>query len=158
VTEPLGITKDMSREEMISRLETLRATVPAVDLAFYAYRDVNRTGAEPFIKAAMERNPVAIAGAKPMSDDEVLAVVQAMSPESIYDETGRLAQPDEVWNFGRGDGVEKAVLLAGIIKARNPGAVIHIEVTSDQAVLSVDAKQIKFPSTKGLKTQRWAIC
>lgn len=157
VAEPLGITKELSREDVISRLEALRATMPVVDLAFYAYRDINRTGTEPFIKAAMERNPVAIAGAKMMSDDEVLAVVQAMPLESIYDETGRLAQPDEVWNFGRGDGVEKALLLANILKARKPGAVIHIEVTPDHAVLSVEAKQINFPSTKGLKTQQWAI-
>jgi hypothetical protein len=42
-----------------------------------------------------------------MTDDEVIAVVQAMPSESIYDEAGRLAQPDEVWNFGRGDGAEK---------------------------------------------------
>jgi len=157
VAEPLGITREMTREEVIGRLESLRATIPGVDLAFYAYRDVNRTGVEPFLKAAMERNPVAIAGAKPMTDDEVLAVVQAMPSESIYDESGRLSQPDEVWNYGRGDGVEKAILLAGIFKTRKPEAAIKVEVTSDHVLLVVDSRRIEFSSTKALKRQYWDL-
>jgi len=157
VAEPLGITREMTRMEVIERLESLRAAMPVVDLAFYAYRDINRTGQEPFLKAAMERNPVSIAGAKPMSDDEVLAVVRAMPPESIYDEDGRLAQPDEVWNFGRGDGVEKAVLLAAIFKTRKPGTTITIEVAPDRAVLIMDAQQMEWVSVKGLKSQRWSL-
>jgi hypothetical protein len=156
-TGTLDITRDMSRDAVIARLESLRATMPVVDLAFYAYRDINRTGPEPFLKAAMERNPVSLEGAKPMTDDEVMAVVQAMAPESIYDETGRLAQPDEVWNYGRGDGVERALLLAGIFKSRHPSAPITIEVTADQAMLQIGGLQIPFPTTKGLTGQRWAL-
>jgi hypothetical protein len=152
---PLGITKEMTREEVITRLESLRATLPAADLAFYAYRDLNRSEPGPFLKAAVERNPVSLAGSKPMTDDEVMAVVLAMPPESIYDEAGRLAQPDEVWNFGRGDGVEKAILLACIIKSRSPEAVITVEVTPDLAVLKMDSKKIEFTSVKGVKTQRF---
>jgi len=155
--EPLGVTREMTREEVIRRLESLRATIPAADLAFYAYRDINRTDSAPFLKAAMERNPVSIEGAKPMTDDEVLAVVQAMPGESIYDESGRLAQPDEVWNFGRGDGVEKAILLAGIYKARKPDATISVEMTPDCAVLIVDSRHTEFPSAKGMKSQRWEL-
>jgi hypothetical protein len=145
----------MTREEVITRLESLRATLPAADLAFYAYRDLNRSEPGPFLKAAVERNPVSLAGSKPMTDDEVMAVVLAMPPESIYDEAGRLAQPDEVWNFGRGDGVEKAILLACIIKSRSPEAVITVEVTPDLAVLKMDSKKIEFTSVKGVKTQRF---
>ncbi len=153
----LGITREMSREAVITRLESLRESMPVVDLAFYAYRDLNRTGSEAFLKAALERNPVSIEGAKPMSDDEVIAVVQAMPPESIYDEAGRLAQPDEVWNFGRGDGVERALLLGGIFKVRHPEVSITIEVAPDQAVLLIGALQLKFDSTKGLRAERWTL-
>ena len=155
--EPLGITKEMDREALIARLESLRATVPAVELAFHAYRDVNRTGAEPFLKAALERNPVSLAGAKPMADDEVLAVILAMPDESIYDEAGRLAQPDEVWNYGRGDGAEKAVLLANILKDRTPGISAKIEVGPGRAVLTMNERRYEFVSAKGLGEQVWEI-
>lgn len=155
--DPLGITREMSREDVVARLELLRTQRPVVDLAFYAYRDLNRTEPGPFLKAAMERNPVAIEGAGPMSDDEVHAVVQAMPGDSIYDEPGRLAQPDEVWNYGRGDGVEKAILLAAIFKARTPGAAIRIEVAPDRAVLGVGERRMEFSSTKGLKARHWDL-
>lgn len=154
---PLGISKEMTRQDIITRLESLRATVPAADLAFYAYRDLNRCEPGPFLKAALERNPVSLAGAAPMTDDEVIAVVQAMPSESIYDEAGRLAQPDEVWNFGRGDGAEKAILLACIFKARNPGAAITAAVAPDRVVLKVDSRTVEFPSSKALKSQHWSF-
>ncbi len=156
-TGQLGITKEMTREDVIKRLDSLRGTMPAADLAFYAYRDINRTGPTAFLKAALERNPVSLAGATPMSDDEVLAVIQAMPSDSIYDEAGRLAQPDEVWNFGRGDGAEKAVLLAGILRARKPEAAIRIEVAPNRAVVIMGANRIEFISTKGLMIQRWDV-
>ncbi|MEI6563376.1 MAG: hypothetical protein WCO42_03605 [bacterium] len=155
--EPLGIKKEMTRDEVIMRLESLRSTTPSVDLAFYVYRDLTRTGSAPFLKAALERNPVSIAGTAVMSDDEVLAVVQAMPSESIYDEVGRLAQPDEVWNYGRGDGVEKAILLAGIHKARHPDAAVKIEVASNRTVLTLGNKTIELASNKGLKHEVWDI-
>ena len=112
----------MERADVIARLESLRDTNELADLAFYAYRDLNRTEAEPFLKAALERCPVSIAGCAGLSDDAVVATVAALPDESIYDEPGRLAQPDEVWNYGRGDGVEKALLLANILRARHPEA------------------------------------
>jgi len=155
--EPLGLTRDMSREALIARLESLRSSTPVVDLAFHAYRDLNRTGSEPFLKAALDRNPVSLAGAKPMSDDEVLAVILAMPDESIYDEAGRLAQPDEVWNYGRGDGAEKAVLLANILKDRNPGMLARIEVRPDRVVLDMNGLRYEFVSGKGLREQVWNL-
>ncbi len=33
-----------------------------------------------------------------------------------------MAQPDEVWNFGRGDGAEKAFLMADAIIHNDPAA------------------------------------
>ena len=155
--EPLGLTKEMTRESVIARVDALRGTHPAADLAFYAYRDLGRTPVEPFLKAALERNPVSIGGATAMSDDEVLAVIRAMPDESIYDESGRLAQPDEVWNFGRGDGVEKAILAANLLRARSPGVAATLEVTSEQARLSIGAAHYDFPTSKGLKPQTWSL-
>ena len=45
---------------------------------------------------------------------EVYNILHDMPDESIY-EGKRLALPDEVWNFKRGDGIEKALLLADFI-------------------------------------------
>jgi hypothetical protein len=80
-----------------------------------------------------------------------------MPNESIYDGPGRLAQPDEVWNFQRGDGVEKAVLLANLLRARHPSANITVRVAPDRAICELDTRRFEFPSTKQLKTQDWPI-
>ena len=155
--EPLGLTKDMTREELIARVESLRGVNPTADLAFYAYRDLNRTEAGPFLKAALERSPVSIEGARSMTDDEMVSVVRAMPEGSIYDEAGRLAQPDEVWNYGRGDGAEKAILLATLLKARSPDGKGTIEVRPDAAVLTWNNHRHEFASTKRLTPKTWDL-
>ncbi len=155
--EPLAITREMTREAVIARLESLRASLPVADLAFYAYRDLSRTEPAPFLKAALERNPVSVAGTKLMTDDEVEAVIAAMPGDSIYDEPGRLAQPDEVWNYGRGDGVEKALLLATILKARSVGVPARIDVAPDKATLVMNDRRIEFISRKQLRLQTWEV-
>jgi len=157
---PLGIEHGMERTEIIERLEALRTTNELAGLAFYAYRDLNRTEAEPFVRAALQRCPVAPSATADLSDDEVAAAVEALTPESIYDEPGRLAQPDEVWNYQRGDGAEKALLLADILRARHPGWKLDIEVKPDSAVLKVSGQDVTerrytFASTKGLRPQSW---
>ncbi len=175
---PLDLTVDMDRGSIIARLDSLRSANELADLAFYAYRDLNRTEAGPFLKAALERSPVSIAGAAAMDDVSVVAMVEALVDDSIYDELGRLAQPDEVWNYGRGDGAEKALLLANILRARHPEAALTVEVSPDSAVLNLfrhaaergetpgradtgdtqgtptDAVY-RFPSRKGLRPQTW---
>ena len=40
--------------------------------------------------------------------------------DSIYEGETRLAQPDEVWNFRSGDGIERLILLANLFRARHP--------------------------------------
>ncbi|KKK71376.1 hypothetical protein LCGC14_2914530, partial [marine sediment metagenome] len=57
-TEPIEIRVDQSREQIIGYLQQLRRSNPTVDLAFYAYRDMVSCDWAPFIKAAVERNPV----------------------------------------------------------------------------------------------------
>ncbi len=152
---PLGLTTGMNREEIIARIEGLRDRNEVADLAFYAYRDLNRTDADPFIKAALERSPVAVAATRDMDDVAVIGRVNQLADESIYDDPGRLAQPDEVWNYGRGDGAERALLLATILAARHPDEVLRIEVTPNAATLHTGTQTFEFASRKGLRPQTW---
>lgn len=153
---PLGIEVGMGREEIVARLEALRALNSFADMAFYAYRDLNRTAPEPFVKAALERNPVSVAGCGAMDLAAVEARLAAMPDESIYDGPGRLAQPDEVWNYGRGDGAEKALLLGNILCARESDGALEIRVDQAEAVLTFGGTTRVFTSTKGLRKQTWS--
>lgn len=155
--EPLRLRAGMRRDDIEARLEAIRERNPVADLAFYAYRDLNRTDPWPFLLAALQRNPVCISGAREMSDAEVVAHVSEMPDESIYDGEGRLAQPDEVWNYGRGDGVEKAILLANVLHERRPEAPLELSVGPTGARLTADGDALEFPSRKGLKPQTWPL-
>ena len=105
----------------------------------------------------MERSPVSIAGSLDLDDDALVESVESLVDESIYDEPGRLAQPDEVWNFGRGDGAEKALLLANVLRARHPDARLTIEVTSDSVTLFAGDDVYRFASQKALRGQTWDL-
>jgi len=154
---PLALTTEMDREAVIARLEAIRPENTMADLAFYAYRDLERTEPEPFLRAALERNPVSIAGTAALTEEQVVERVTAMPDESIYDGPGRLAQPDEVWNYGRGDGAERAILLANILHARAPGRKIAVTVAPAVARLIVDGRETAFKSSKQLKQQLWPM-
>ena len=104
----------------------------------------------PFVKAALERNPVSIAATGGLDDEALIAQLLAMTNESIYSAT-RLAQPDEVWNFQRGDGVERAICLANIWKSRHPQAVVGLEVADSLVRLQLDGHVVDFSSAKGLR-------
>lgn len=154
---PLGIDLEMTREDIRDRLETIREGNDVADLAFHAYRDLSRTAPEPFLLAAVQRNPVSLDAAGKMDITTVADRIRRMPDESIYDEPARLAQPDEVWNYERGDGVEKAILLANILRGRTSGAGMTIEVSPSGAVLRVDGETHTFPSSKGLEAATWDI-
>ena len=68
--------------------------------------------------------------------EQLAAQVESFPNQSIY-EGKRLAQPDEVWNFRRGDGIEKALLLFDILKYRNPGLQGQLEIKGADVELSV---------------------
>lgn len=155
--EPLGIDLEMTREQIISRLEGIREQNEFASLAFYAYRDLNRTEAMPFLVAAVQRNPVSLEGSKTLDEVALFSVVDAFDNHSIYDDTGRLAQPDEVWNYRRGDGVEKALLLANILRQRMPAEAITLEVGPHTAVLRYRNEARRFESAKGLTPCEWRI-
>ncbi|MEI7945157.1 MAG: hypothetical protein WCJ02_00595 [bacterium] len=120
----IPLTTSMTREEVVARVESLRLHNMTADMAFYAWRDLSRTQIEPFMLAALERNPVCLSNSASMNEQELIAQVSTWSDESIYDGATRLAQPDEVWNFKHGDGLEKAILVASILNKRNGSALL----------------------------------
>lgn len=149
----IELTPDMTRDEIINYVESIREENPSADLAFYAARDMSRCDWAPYLKASFERNPVCIKGTKDLSDDSLIQVLKNMPAESIYD-NARLAQPDEVWNFQTGDGLEKAILLADVWRARHPDDTIKLTVQCDQVDLRLNEKTVTFESVKGLTLER----
>ncbi len=149
--EPIEIPPGQSREQIIDYLQQIRSSNTTADLAFYTYRDMKSCDWAPFIKAAVERNPVSIQMAESMSAQEVYAWLEKMENNSIYD-GNRLAQPDEVANYKTGDGLEKAFLLANIILAREPAGDIEIVVDGEHVVLRNQA-EYRFLSAKGFEKQ-----
>jgi len=147
--DAIALETKMDREAIIAHLEGLRPASPTADLAFYAYRDLARTDWDPFLKAAMERNPVCIEASRAWDDEEVLRHVRACAPESIYDGT-RMAQPDEVWNFARGDGWEKAICLAAIWKGRYPDGTSRITGDGRTVHWRHGGAEATFPTVKPL--------
>jgi len=145
----IELTHEMDRDEVISYVESMRENNPAADLAFYALRDLSKTDWAPFLKAALERNPVCIEATKTLSDDELFQCLEKMDSESIYDGP-RLAQPDEVWNFKTGDGLEKAFLLSNVWKNRHPEDKIELTVQPDRVELTLGGRKICFDSSKEL--------
>ena len=60
-----------------------------------------------------------------------------------------MAQPDEVWNFGRGDGLEKALCFMNIIRGRRPEANIQLKGDRRTICVSLDnAKEYTFQTEK----------
>ena len=142
----------LSRDEYRDYVYTQAASgADWADLAIYAYRDMRQVDWMPYLKAAVERNPVGATMCGGVSDGEVYMRLQAMPSVSIYEEEFRLAQPDEVWNYGRGDGLEKAVALLALLKRRHPGAVYRLTVGEEavvEAVSTPSAAPYRFPAQK----------
>ncbi len=149
--EPVELSVDQSREEIIAYLQSKRQGNPTVDLAFYAYRDMDTCDWRPFVKAAIERNPVSLEKASSSSIDEVRAWLEGLESASIYD-GNRLAQPDEVANYGRGDGLEKAFLLANVMRRREPGRTLQLVADHDKIVVR-GSGEFAFSSAKTLSAQ-----
>ena len=140
--EPLGLTSDMGYREISDRLKALRETNRAAALAPYAAHELGETESAPFVKAAMERCPVSKSA---LEGKDVVSLVAELPGESIYDGASRCASPDEVWNFGRGDGLEKCLLVANALSL----AEGEIVVDGGEAALMQAGREIcRFPSIK----------
>jgi hypothetical protein len=141
------IPPDSTREEILELLEAERGVNPVVDLAFQAYRDMQRAAWKPFLKAALERNPVSIQafeGAELAAAAEQLA---RMENVSMYDGT-RMAQPDEVWNFQRGDGLEKALCFMNIARQRYSQDELRLSGDERSVCVSVRGRDYRFKKTR----------
>jgi hypothetical protein len=138
-TSPLNLSASSSCEEIIAYLQPLRQPGSVIDLAFYAGRFMDSCDWKPFWVAAFERNPVSIGFFREMDLPAVFGLMQSWPNESIY-EGNRLALPDEVVNFSRGDGIEKAITLANVARSR------HLQVTFRQngQLLTIQAGTGKF--------------
>ncbi|OHB55306.1 MAG: hypothetical protein A2173_08700 [Planctomycetes bacterium RBG_13_44_8b] len=147
--EPIKISPDMSREDIIDYLRSIRDKNLTADLAFYAYRDMESCDWEPFVKSAIERSPVSIEMTKNKSIEQVYQWLKDMPNESIYDNR-RVSQPDEVANYGRGDGIEKAFTLANILHNRKPEREITIKITGGSVVIDAGGK-FEFESEKAFE-------
>ena len=150
-TEPINFMPDLTREQIIDYLHHIRGRNTTAELAFYAYRDMQTCDWEPFVKASIERNPVSVEMLQDKSIDEVYQWLSQIENTSIY-EGKRLAQPDEVANYLRGDGLEKAFLLANIIRQKDPQIEFQIQVDNSEVVLTAQ-RQFIFKSGKNLKKQ-----
>lgn len=150
---PIEIANGMSREDIIDYLLAERSRNPVADLALYAYRDMRFCDWAPYMKAALERNPVCIEGASEMSDEQAKQHIAQFNDSSIYD-GARIAQPDEVWNFAAGDGLEKAICLATVMRHRYPDAKIIVSCDGENAILKADGSVFaKLPSSKPLEVE-----
>ena len=147
--EPIEISFEQGREEIISYLQQVRRKNTTADLAFYVYRDMESCDWTPFVKAVLERNPVSLRMTESMTIQEAYSWLEKMDDHSIYDGK-RLAQPDEAANYGTGDGLEKAFLLANVIRKKEPDQDIQIVVSGDEVRIK-STKKYRFASAKGLR-------
>jgi hypothetical protein len=104
----------------------------------------------PFVKAAIERNPVCLVNLKDKKLNEVFHILKNLPDSSIYDGK-RLAMPDEVWNFRRGDGIEKAFLLANYVVNEDHSFPVTIEIDDKSVIISYRENNFHFKSEKKMK-------
>ena len=131
------------------RASNIEHPASVVDLAFYAGRYMDSCDWEPFLKAAFERNPVSVSFFKDSELRTAYSELMKWSNESIYD-GNRLALPDEVVNFKRGDGIEKAICLTNIILSRFKGKDMRLAIGDHKTVVSFDDQEFVFNSMKNL--------
>jgi hypothetical protein len=146
----LPLHTNQSREEIIELIIDKSQESETALLALYAYRQMDKIDWKPYIKAALERNPVSMEGLSGKSAEEAWQHILSFPNESIYDGP-RLAQPDEVWNFQRGDGVEKAFVLANYIHALNPETRMELTVDHTQVQVIAGTASYQFISDKNLE-------
>ncbi len=144
----LNLNDIKSAEDVMERMKELRKTNLTADLAFTAFRDLKNSHWKPFLKAALERNPVSIEHTATMSVKDTFNKLCTFENSSIYPGESRLAQPDEVWNFKRGDGLEKAICLINILKNRYPDDFPLLKAIGKKIFVIHKTGEFQFQSTK----------
>ena len=146
----LQISTEDSREKIQTKITRNSSESELSLLALYAFRQMDKVDWLPFIKAAIERNPVSFTDLKGKSPSEVYNILQELPDHSIYDNK-RLALPDEVWNFRRGDGIEKALLLADYLIYNDNHGSISIDIMNRKVCLNYNGKEFCFISHKSFE-------
>jgi hypothetical protein len=149
-TLQLNITTENTRREIIELILSQKEHSAMALLSLYVFRDMDKIDWLPFIKAAVERNPVCNTELNGKNSSEVYKILKEMPDESIYD-GNRLALPDEVWNFRRGDGLEKALLLADFLHKNDNSSTITIRVDAKKVLLSAHGVDFHFSSHKDFR-------
>jgi hypothetical protein len=150
--QALALPVGWSREQIRDYLASRRAEHPVADLAFFAARRFGAEGWPAFFKACLERNPVSIGYFTAKSIPEIHRELEAWPNESIYDEMG-LSTPDEVVNFFRGDGVEKALILANVLRSRTPALHLALAAAGPAVTLQAGEAVYTFSNTRGFSLQ-----
>ncbi|HZY25298.1 MAG TPA: hypothetical protein VFE71_05690 [Bacteroidales bacterium] len=150
LSDRLDITTDSSREAITDLIKSQRDNSETALLALYVYRQMDMIDWHPFVKASIERNPVSFTDLYEKNNYEVYSLLKELPIDSIYD-GNRLALPDEVWNFKRGDGIEKAFMLADFILHKDKSSSVSITIDGNQVLLSSGGHDFHFISKKNLK-------
>lgn len=143
----LEINVSDTRESIIKRINEMSGFSETAMLSLYVYRQMDRIDWMPFIKAAIERNPVCFKDLDGKTTGEVYKILLDLENESIYDGK-RLALPDEVWNFHRGDGIEKALLLADFIVHKEGDTRVSIKINDGDVIIENIGAKFRFSSKK----------
>jgi hypothetical protein len=151
-SEVLNINVNQTRQDIVELITTKSVDNEVALLSLYAFRQMDKIDWKPFVKAALERNPVSLEGLKGKTAGAVYKMISDMPNDSIYD-TQRLAQPDEVWNFGRGDGVEKALLFANYLHNEQKSHDLFMIIDKANVTLVSDQVKHVFHSSKNLEKQ-----
>ena len=152
----IHLSPTQTREEIIKYLSEIRNSklevpTPAsitVDMAFYAGRFMDVCDWKPFFKATFERNPVSLEFFVDKDLNEVYKELTTWPDESIY-EGNRLALPDEVVNYQRGDGIEKAIALIHVARSRH--MVYGVQQSPGQITIKVGKDHYCFHTGKDLR-------
>ncbi|MGI5914022.1 MAG: hypothetical protein ACOX5K_04765 [Bacteroidales bacterium] len=139
-----------TREDIVNKIFEKREKSLSAYLTVHVFRQMDQTEWVPFIKAAMERNPICFEEKKREDISILYDILIKIGNSSIYD-GNRMAQPDEVWNFRSGDGTEKAILLANFIRNKNNDAGIEIIIDNENVELIYLNKRYRFGSSKTLR-------
>lgn len=149
----LPIDTTLSREEVVQVIEEAASQNQLIaSLSLHAYRMMDKISWIPYLKAALERNPVSVNALKEISMAEIYKIILSLPEVSIYDEQ-RLAQPDEVWNFQRGEGIEKTMLMLNILLDRQEAEKKYALLIEDgkSQILVDDQLMYEFTTEKRLK-------
>lgn len=144
-----SISPSDTREKIVSTITELSGESELALLTLYVYRQMDQIDWHPYVKACIERNPVCFSDLNEKTVKEAYEIIAGLPDISIYD-GNRLALPDEVWNFRRGDGIEKAMLLADMILNRHQNAIVEINIRNGKVELKYHGETYRFSSGKTL--------